>query len=619
MTHSPKKSGFMLPSVITISAALLIISLAIAQFIISNQQLVTQGMFKQITQTAAKSGADYAQEQFTSSGNYNGTSEQVITSNGKYKVTFTVTVLSTSADGFTKKIESTGRVYRPATNTTSLLSSTIRSAITVNSPTITPDKFSPIAWYDASNNPTVHQLGTLTSNWTDYNTNNLTFMNERTTDGTQNAASWGSNTLTLGYNANLNATTYTGMLFSLAQVPKTATITSAYIQFKAAGVTSPGSDQVKIEALAYPGVPASGSFSGPPASSQLLNQPVLAPNVTWNVPAWPVVGQSGVPQRSPDLSALVQATLAQSQYNPSTNKAGFRIQQISGNGTRFADRSVASLVITYTTLGNPTQANNNDKVSIWDDISGNGRNLLASVGNEPTYLTNQQNGLGMVQFPYNRNIGGTGKSMQSVPFSLLNQAQAGTVLIVAQGTSNSGDNASFWRMDGAIPPEVNCIGVNPCLQRIYELGRSGGSGDSIFYIQRSAQGAYTGQSTTISNSFLGGTSSVMLAGGVAFTPGSCNPSLNLAALDFAFNNTYSSNCPGIQSNPKSFQTGLTISAGTGRAGAVLDGLIGEMIVYDKQLSCQQVQALQTYIRGKWFADTGTINVINCPPPQIPAF
>jgi hypothetical protein len=619
MIDSCKKSGFMLPSVITISAALLIIGLAIAQFIISNQQLVTQGMFKQITQTAAKSGADYAQEQFTSTGAYNGTSEQTITSNGKYKVTFAVTVLSTSADGFTKKIESLGRVYRPANATTPLLSSTIRSSISVNSPSITPDKFSPIAWYDASNNPTVHQLGTQTNNWTDYNTNTATFVNERTTDGTQNAASWGSNTLTLGYNANLNTTVYTGMLFSLSQVPKTATITSAYIQFKAAGVNSPGRDTVKIEALAYPGVPSSGTFAGPPAASQLLNQPVLAPNVTWNMPAWPVAGQSGVPQRSPDLSALVQATLGQAQYNPSNNKVGFRIQQIAGFGTRFADRSVASLVVTYTTAGVPTQANNNDKVSIWDDISGNGRNLLASTGIEPTYRTSQQNGLGMVQFPYNRNVGGTGKSMQSVPFSLLSQAQAGTVLIVAQGTSSSGDNASFWRMDGTIPPETNCIGASSCLQRIYELGRSGGSNDSIFYIQRTAAGAYTGQSTTISNSFLGGTSSVMLAGGVAFTPGSCNPSLNLAALDFAFNNSYSSSCPGVQSNPKSFQAGLTISAGTGRAGAVLDGMIGEIIVYDKQLSCQQIQALQTYIRGKWFADTGTINVVNCPPPQIPAF
>lgn len=615
-----RSRGFMLPSIITISAVLLIMSLAITQFIIANQQVLVQGMFKQITQTAAKSGVDYAQEQFTSTGTYTGTSEQTITSNSRYKATFAVTVLSTSADGFTKKIESTGRVYRPATSSTVLLSSTIRSSISVNSPSVTPDRFSPIAWYDASNNPTVHQLGTQTNNWTDYNTNTSSYLNERITDGAQNAASWSNTALTLGYNANLNAATYTGMLFSLTPIPKTATITSAYIQFKAAGITSPGSDTVKVEALAYAGVPSSGNFSPPPASNQLVNQPVLAPNVSWNVPAWSVAGQSGVPQRSPDISALVQATLGQAQYNPAANKIGFRFQRTSGNGTRSADRSVASLVITYTTAGSPTQANNNDKVSIWDDISGNGRNLLATAGNEPTYLTNQQNSLGMVRFPYDRNVGGTGKSMQTSAFSLLNPASSGTVLVVAQGTSKSGDNASFWRMDGVIPPELNCVGITPCLQRVYELGRSGSSGDSIFYIQRaSLLGAYTGQSTTLSNSFFGSGIPSVLAGGVAFTPGSCNPSLDLAALDFAFNSNYSSSCPGAQSNPKSFQNLLTLYAGTGRAGAVLDGTIGEMIVYDKQLSCQQVQSLQAYLRSKWFVDTGTTNILACPPPQIPAF
>lgn len=612
--------GFMLPSVIIISATLFIISLAVADSVVTNQQSLIQGMFKQITQTAAKSGADYAQEQFTATGSYNGTPEQTITSNSKYKVTFTVTVLSTSADGLTKKIESVGRIYYPPQSTTQFLSSSIRSAIYVNSPNITPDKFSPIAWYDSSFNPSVHQLGTLTSNWTDNNTDPLSYMNESATDGTQNNASWNDTKLTLGYNANLNSPAYTGMFFRLTPIPKNSTITSAYVQFKAAGLTGPGSDTMRIDALAYPAVPASGHFSPPPAANQLRNQPTLGPNASWNVPAWPVAGQSGVPQRSPDISALVQATLNQPQFNPATDHIGLILQRISGNGTRFADRQMASLVVNYTTQGNPTQANNGDKVSIWDDISGNGRHLIAAIGNEPTYRTNQQNGLNMVQFPYNRGGGGLGKFMQTLPFSLVNQAAAGTMFIVAQGTTKSGDNATFMRMDGVIPPEANCIGILPCIQRVYEVGRSDGSSDSAFYIQRSNLTNYAGQSGTVANVFVSQNSPVVsLAGGVAFTPTSCNPSMDLASLDFAIANTYSTNCPGGQANPKSFQNGLTIYAGSGRAGAVLDGQIGEMIVYDKQLSCQQVQSIQTYLRAKWFNDTSGLNVIYCPPPQIPAF
>lgn len=617
MRHSQRSHGFMLPSVIIISATLFVVSLSITGFVITNQQTLITGMYKQIAQTASKSGADYAKEQFTSTGTYNGTSEQAITSNNKYRTTFTVTVLSTSPDGSVKNIESVGRVYAPAQSTTPRLTSSLRTSISVTATRVTPDQFSPIAWYDASNNPTVHQVNTGTFNWTDNNTDRSSYLNESATNGTQNNASWSSTTLTLGYNANLNATAYTGMTFHLTPIPKTAVINSAYIQFKAAGITSPGSDTVKIEALAYGSVPASGDFSGPPAANQLRNQPIIATSSSWNVPAWPVAGQSGVPQRSPDLSALVQAVLAQPQFNPATDHIGFRITRTNGNGTRFADRTTASLVITYTGTGAPTQANNNDKVTIWDDISGNGRNLIAATGNEPTYRTGQQNGLGMVQFPYDRNHGGAGKYMQTVPFTLLSQAQAGTMFIVAQGTTNSGDNATILRMDGPIPPELNCINGLPCTQRVYEFTRSSSTPSSLsFYIQRMQALNYTGQSADAATIFTSPSSPVaMLTGGVAFTPGSCNPSLNVAAIDVDSSGTYVSNCPGAASNPKSFQTGLTISAGTGRAGAVLDGTIGEMVVYDKQLSCQQVESIQLYLRQKWFNDSTTNSVINCPAPQ----
>lgn len=615
--QAEQQIGFMLPSVIIISATIFIMSLAIAQIIINNQQDLLVGMFKQITQTAAKSGADYAQEQFTSTGSYNGTSEQTITSNAKYKVTFTVTVISTSADGFMKRIESIGRIYYPPQSTAAYTSSSIRSAISVNAPSVTPDRFSPIAWYDASDNPTVHQLGTQTSTWTDNNTTTFSRMDERISDGTQNNNSWNSNQLVLGYDSDFTSTAYGGMFFKVTPIPKNAVITKAYVQFTAAGITSPGSDTVKMDVLAHSAVPASGQFSPPPATNQLRNQPVLGPNVSWNVPAWPVIGQSGVPQRSPDISALVQATLNQPSFNPATDYVGLLLQRTAGNGSRFADRRVASLVVTYTSTGNPTQANNGDPVSIWDDISGNGRNLLATPGSEPTYRTAQQNNLGMVQFPYDRGMGGTGKSMQTIPFVLLNQAAAGTVFIVSQGTNKSGDNATLARMDGVITPELNCIGSLPCIQRVYEVGRSAGTANGIFYIQRTdALGDYTGQSNTIGSIFSGSTT--MLTGGVAFTAGSCNPNLDLAAIDIASSSTYASNCPSL-GNPKSFQLGLTIRAGTGRAGAVLDGQIGEMIFYDKQLSCQQVQSIQTYLRAKWFADSSGTNVINCPPPQLPAF
>jgi hypothetical protein len=64
---------------------------------------------------------------------------------------------------------------------------------------------------------------------------------------------------------------------------------------------------------------------------------------------------------------------------------------------------------------------------------------------------------------------------------------------------------------------------------------------------------------------------------------------------------------------------VRISAASGKNGAIFNGYIGEMIVYDKQLSCHQVQSVQKYLRQKWFNDTSDANVIACPAPPIPSF
>ena len=210
--------------------------------------------------------------------------------------------------------------------------------------------------------------------------------------------------------------------------------------------------------------------------------------------------------------------------------------------------------------------------------------------------------------------------MNTQLFNLVNQADAGTVFVVSKNNTVSGSDASLLRMEGSIASEPNCVGASPCDRRIYEMARSGAASGASFYIERSGPGGLSTQTTNTPNIFTGRGTANMLTGGVAFASGSCNPNLAQAAIDIADNNSTTTSCPASgQSYPKFFKDGLTINIANGRNGARFGGHIGEVIVYDKQLSCKQVQSIQKYLRIKWFADSTDNNIITCPAPPIPGF
>lgn len=602
------EQGFMLPGVIIMSSAIFIIGLAVAQLVISNQQAIVRGMYEQVAQVAAKSGVDYAKDQFLATGAYAGTTEQSIVSNGKYRATFTVEVLSTSADGLEKKIQSTGRIYVPELSSSQLLVSSIKTEIVrTTSTAITPGEFSPLAWYDASDNPTLHPIASTTANWTDLNTDVTNYINERISNGTQTMGSWNQNWISFGYNPTLSSDTYTGVLFHLYGVPKNATINSAYIQFRSNGTTGAVS-WININALAMSAIEPDGTFNPPNANNQVRNQPTIGPAVQWFALQWPVGGQAGPPQRTPDLKALVQATLDQPGYDPALHHIGFKLDRVLGIGNHRASKGQASLVVNYS-VTNDTVMDDGELVATWDDKSGNGRHLRAT-GTEPTYRVNQQNGLPMVQFQ-------SSKFMQSDLFSLPETADAGTVFVVGKSNASSGNNATLFRLFGNIPSEPNCVGGNPCTTRAYDFSRSGNGTNMTFFIERGGPGGTANQTASTPNIFNG--AAAMLTGGVAFTPGSCKPNLNQSAIDIAHNSDFVSNCPGTSNNPKSFKDDLRISLANGKNGAIFNGDIGEVVVYDKQLSCHQVRSIQKYLRQKWFNDTSDTNVLSCPAPPIPSF
>lgn len=602
--------GFLLPSVIIVSAAMLIIAVALSQMVTTNYRAITRAMYSQVAQTAAKSGIDYAKEQFVATGTYTGTAETSVIQNGKYRVTFTITVLSTSADGLRKDVESIGRVYLPELSSTQLLVRSVRSdIIRTSAVAVTPDTLAPMAWYDASQASSLHPPSPSTVNWTYLSTSHDNYLNERTSNGTQSNGSWNAAHMGLGYSSQLSGTVYGGMLFSLAGVPSGATIESAYLQVSTQGTTS-GTSTIAIQALADGQAPASNVFSAPSAANQLRNKTTVGPTISWGLGDWPVGGQT---YQSPNIKDIVDAVLAQPGFDRASEFVALRTQRTAGSATHRIAKTESSLIINYT--GGGSSLTDGGDVGTWDDLSGNGRHLYATTGREPTFRTNQQNSLSMLDFPYAG--GSSGKHMLTNAFNLASQAPAGTVFVVSKPAAGAGDGASLMRLESTIPAEANCVGGSSCTVRAYEIARSGNTSDAAFYIDRSGVGGTSTLSAAASTVFNG--QAAMLTGGVAYAVGSCYPSMNTASADIAHDRLTTINCPSSGSYPKSFQNNVTIAVGDGRGDRDYQGQIGEVIVFDKQLSCQQVQSLQKYLRVKWFNDSSDTNIIACPAPEIPGF
>lgn len=605
-----KTNGFMLPSVVILSTAMLIIAAVLAQLVVNNYTALTRSIYAQIAQTAAKSGVDYAKEQFVATGAYDGTSETTVVQNSKYRVTFEVSVLETSSDGLKKEVESIGRLYLPEISTTQFAVRSVRSDIIRTTATLlTPDQLSPMAWYDASSNNTLHGAGSATNNWTYLNNSSQDYLNERTSNGTQTSGSWNANWMGLGYSSQLGGV-YAGTLFDLSGIPDGATINSAYIQMVSQGTTI-GLSWVQIEALVDGQAPVSNDFSPPSASNQLRNKTRVGPTINWIALDWPIGNQA---KQTPDIKDIVQAVIDQPGFDQQNEFAAFRFSRVFGLGTHRINKGQSSIVVNYTVSGS-TAVQNGDSVVTWDDKSGNGHHLVAPSGREPTYVTNQQNGLAMIDFPYSGST--SGKYMQSDSFDLGSTATAGTMFIVAKGDNTSGDNASLARLQGTIPTEANCAGGQSCTTRTYELARNGSSLNTGFYIDRSGTGGTSTLSALSDGTFNSATS--MLTGGVAYAVGGCNPNIDQASVDIAYNRLTTVNCPSGGIYPKSFKDGLTITVADGRGDRNFDGQIGELIIYDKQLSCQQVQSIQKYLRQKWFGDTSDTNIIACSAPPAPGF
>ncbi|WP_245513581.1 MULTISPECIES: cadherin repeat domain-containing protein, partial [unclassified Mesorhizobium] len=133
------------------------------------------------------------------------------------------------------------------------------------------------------------------------------------------------NDLELGYDSSTRQTV--GIRFTGIDIPQGAIITSAYIQFQA--------NEVKIDAasLLIQGDDTDDASPFTAAAFNVSSLPRTSASTAWVPDPWTTIGEQGLAERTPDLSAIVQEIVNRSGW-AALNDMAF---VITGTGTRTAD------------------------------------------------------------------------------------------------------------------------------------------------------------------------------------------------------------------------------------------------------------------------------------------
>ena len=133
------------------------------------------------------------------------------------------------------------------------------------------------------------------------------------------------NDLELGYDGTTRQTV--GIRFTGVDIPKGAIITSAYIQFQANEVKT-GATSLLIQG---DNTDDANPFTA--ASFNVSSLPRTTASTAWTPDPWTAVGDHGLAERTPDLTAIVQEIVNRSGWSALNHMAFI----ITGTGTRTAD------------------------------------------------------------------------------------------------------------------------------------------------------------------------------------------------------------------------------------------------------------------------------------------
>jgi len=118
-----------------------------------------------------------------------------------------------------------------------------------------------------------------------------------------------------------------GLRFTNMTIPNGATITRAYLQFRA--------DEKQSEAtnLIIQGQAADNAAAFTTTTTNVSSRPRTAASISWSPPAWNLVGETGAGQRTPDLSPVIQQIVNRSGWG----SGNALVLIITGTGHRTAE------------------------------------------------------------------------------------------------------------------------------------------------------------------------------------------------------------------------------------------------------------------------------------------
>jgi len=634
-----REPGFVMPTVIMLMAIMSIVAYAALMQSSNSLNLAYKQTYIQMARTASKAAIDYAQEQFDNAacGVYNGTSEQTLVENSRYRITFKDEVVSTSGDGLEKVIKGTGSVYLPKLSTTAQYVFDVRSEIIRTYATCkTPDNFAPKVWLDASDFSTLKKTASGTSDVSqpiglgllDLFLPNDT-VEEKVSDGSQGSLSWLSHDIemhtcdTTEFVGNCTGSTanralYNGFVFQNVSIPKNAIITSATMQLTGSSGDPGSSATHQIYGLYSTAANPHLDLFSPSGTSQVRSR---ITNAALHTSSSLTQSSNSLPQGNVlnfNVTPIVQEMVNNANWNSATHggRIGFGAQRTSGSGSRKickgnftifntggCNNKGPKLTVSYS-VGTVEQANNTDSISQWLDKSGNGNNAAYAYGTAPTRQDNQINNKTVVRF-------NNGAMLSNLLSAITSQREMTVFAIMKPNMTTS---ASSGRMvTGMSSAGTNDTTSGNSLIPLYRNGSS-----NAFSSQ------YTGNSTTYRTDYTCGSA--------------CNGSPYLFTSVFTINsanNTITSNLKGngqpvaekTNLNPTGSPYTFTINQlyyggrrngtmGSGTGADYFNGDFAEIVVYDKALECRQIEALEEYFRSKW-AIAAAQWATTCPTTPIP--
>lgn len=610
--------GFAMPVIILLIALMAITAYSVLAQSSNSLGLSYRQSYVQMARVASKAAIDYAQEQFDNSscGNYTGTAEQNMVSNGHYRVIFKVDVLSTSADGLTKTIQGTGSVYLPKNSVSARYVFSINSEIVNTFATCkTPDNYGPLVWLDASDTNSLKKIGSSTTTLipvTSFgNAGNSTrdTLEERSDNGTQTLNAWQSNDLEMhtcdssefsNSICTTNSSKYMniGMVYSGVNVPKSSTITNATVTL---ACTTPSGTSGSVTHRIY-GIYKSAANPHPDLFTQAGSNQLRTPLATASLhtSTFDDVSENNCPSGNHttyDVTDIVQEIVNNSNWDPTLaangGRIGFAIQRTAGSGSRHLLKDGNQLSISYSTATVlPTV--NGDGVGVWIDKSGNGNDATFTYGNTPTRQDSQINAKSIVRF-------NNGAFLSSLNAALSGKREMTAFAVVKPNYSTSSS-------DGRVISGTTTTATNDTT-----------SAKSIIPLLRNASGSgissqYTGIASTyrtnyacascsnVANIFASryavssatGVDSFLYANGALATE---NDAYKPAGSFYSY---------GID---QLYFGGTRTGAMPGSGTSYFNGDYAELIVYDHALSCHETVSIENYLRAKWnitasaYADT----------------